>query len=697
MKKAVFSLLVAFLLITGVSMAQKPVKAGIVISVDTVVCDSLFWDMDGSTYKNSDVVMYRLNADTTYLLNLTVVKTQRVDTVMESFCSYTWHAQSIVRDTTVVDSALTKFGGCDSITTIDVVLNTVQRDTFKVVTCFDYVFGKDTLNVSGYYSDTTRNEELGCASIRVLDLNMQYEMVRVIEVENCGAYTWPLNDSTYAESTTDTTRQAAASTAECDSALVLVLDVYHLDDTVEYLVCDSLLRENKVYYVSGTYLDTTYEDGCSTHNVINLTVQDTMTRTVVVEKCGPYTWAINDSTYAESTTDDVFLPANGAAGVCDTLLTLDITITHLDDTITAAVCGGYKRNDTTYTETGTYFDTTLSASGCATHNVLNLTITPKRISTTDTLVTGCGSMGLVFTNTSRDTLKYYDSVTRQTTIVRSVYNGATFTHNSFVTVRYSSNTVNSCFDSAIYAHVRINPLAHHIEEQAGCDSYSWKFETTKVKDTIVDTVENTETIRYDTIRKNRTFSETGKDSVRVGATAFGCDSFYVLNVTINKSPVINSINGKYKVLSGEETRLYADCDQDSIKYTWSYDGKEVVADTLHVSVNANTDVTLKVENTKTHCTSESWITILYGVGIADVESVNLSLYPNPVAHVLNISSEQSVRYATIYNMMGVEVFGQTINATSGKLNLSALPQGTYSIRIELENGQTLVRKFVKTK
>lgn len=690
MKKALFSLLVAFLLISGVSMAQKPTKAGVVISVDTTVCDSMTWSVNNVTYTGSDVVMHRLNDDTTYLLNLTVVKSPKVDTLMNSFCSYRWHNFSIINDTVVVDSSKTKIGKCDSVTTITVKIHTVKRDTFSVVSCFDYVFANDTLDETGFYSDTTRDEELGCESIRTLNLTMKYEMSRVLEVSNCGAYKWNLNDSTYAESTSDTLQKPHATEKECDSLLILVLDVYHLDDTINEVVCDSFVRGENVYYVSGTYFDTTFDGVCPTHNVVNLTVMDTMARTISVEKCGPYKWSLKDSVYAETTTDTVFVSANGKAGVCDTLYTLDVTILHLEDTITAAVCGQYKRLDTVYTESGTYFDTTVASNGCATHNVLQLTITPKRVSDIDTFVAGCGSLGLIFMNTNRDTLKYYDSVTKRTTVVRSVYNGATFTNNSFATVRYSSNTVNSCFDSALYVHVRINKLARHEEKMVGCDRYVWDF-----KEYHYDTVK-TDSIT-DSISKKRTFTETGKDSVIVGKTLDGCDSFFVAAVTIHKSPVISSIEGKFKIIGDEMTRLYVVADQDDLKYTWTYGNKQKDADTLKIAVTANTDVTVRATNKKTGCYGESWITILYGVGIDNVESVNISLYPNPTVQTLNIGSDQALRSATIYNVMGAEVINQMLSGNNNAINLSALPQGTYSIRVEMENGQSAIRKFVKTK
>ena len=200
--------------------------------------------------------------------------------------------------------------------------------------------------------------------------------------------------------------------------------------------------------------------------------------------------------------------------------------------------------------------------------------------------------------------------------------------------------------------------------------------------------------------KHRVFTATKNDSIKVGVTSNQCDSFYVIAVTINPNPVVSAINGKFKVMPNESTKLYAECDQKDVRYTWTYGNQSKTVDTLVVpasSINGNTDVTVRATNKKTGCYGENWITILYGVGINDVEQVRMDLYPNPTVQMLNLNCEKQVKRIVIYNTLGVEVLSQVVNANTASLNLSSLAKGPYTLRCEFEDGKSAVRRVVKNR
>lgn len=74
--------------------------------------------------------------------------------------------------------------------------------------------------------------------------------------------------------------------------------------------------------------------------------------------------------------------------------------------------------------------------------------------------------------------------------------------------------------------------------------------------------------------------------------------------------------------------------------------------------------------------------------------VNVSLYPNPVANALNISSENNIENAVIYNILGKQVKSFTINKNEASIDISNLNTGIYILKY-LVNNTIGTQKFVK--
>lgn len=74
---------------------------------------------------------------------------------------------------------------------------------------------------------------------------------------------------------------------------------------------------------------------------------------------------------------------------------------------------------------------------------------------------------------------------------------------------------------------------------------------------------------------------------------------------------------------------------------------------------------------------------------------NISVYPNPFKDILYFSAEERVRSVTVTNLMG-QVFLEQANPGSNHLDLSHLPGGLYLIRMETEEGTSII-KAVKSK
>jgi hypothetical protein len=71
-----------------------------------------------------------------------------------------------------------------------------------------------------------------------------------------------------------------------------------------------------------------------------------------------------------------------------------------------------------------------------------------------------------------------------------------------------------------------------------------------------------------------------------------------------------------------------------------------------------------------------------------------SYYPNPTTDILNLTSVETIEDVVIYNLLGQQVIGQDVNATSLQLDTSSLATGAYLMKVTV-NGQTGTYKVIK--
>ena len=495
MKKALFSLLMALMLIPCVSMAQKPAKAGTVVFFDTTVCDSLVWDRNGSVFTSSGVNRVVIG-DTTYVINFTVNNSYVLDDTVEASCDYSWQGTTYVSDT-VVTKTLTTMHGCDSTVTLRLTLTKTNIDYFEVTTCHPYVFRGEEYSVADIYVDSARNEELLCDSVFLLSLTIEDTMMVYLPyVEVCSRYTWDINDSVYTASTITAAVLPRTDESQCDTMYALALVVGEpASDTTTVTACrsyqwsltDSLYTESTVDVFA--YKAET-DAQCDTNFVLALTILDTLHVATEDSVCGYYTCSVNDSLYTSNALDTLF-SADTTLASCDTLYTLDLKIGKKVDTVVANVCGSYiytrhfandsTAKDTVY-ETGHYFDTIVASNGCETDYVYDLTITPIRY-TVDTIDTvRCRQLSLFLLRTNRDSLIVFDAA-HPNGQVRSAVERVTIERNSVVRAHYSLNRAPSCMDSLLIFNITINKTTSDVEQVGSCGEYTWDAARRKVVDT----------------------------------------------------------------------------------------------------------------------------------------------------------------------------------------------------------------------
>lgn len=201
---------------------------------------------------------------------------------------------------------------------------------------------------------------------------------------------------------------------------------------------------------------------------------------------------------------------------------------------------------------------------------------------------------------------------------------------------------------------------------------------------------------------------TGTNSVRYnwdGATA-GDDWFFLngLNLTANQS---YTLTFKYKSSNGPdllenlEVKLGSapDVATMTLGTIISLPGIDsAVADPFETATGTFTPTTTGVFYIGFHNYSIPDQAFLYIDDISvdvtlstdEFATKNIKYYPNPIKDILNLSHNQDITSAEVYNLMGQKVLSQEINSPQAQINMSSLPTGTYIVKVKsFEQFQTL--------
>ncbi len=72
-----------------------------------------------------------------------------------------------------------------------------------------------------------------------------------------------------------------------------------------------------------------------------------------------------------------------------------------------------------------------------------------------------------------------------------------------------------------------------------------------------------------------------------------------------------------------------------------------------------------------------------------------SVYPNPVKDIVNINYSQDITAVAFYNLLGQKVLERNVNATEGKVDVSALASGTYLMKVNTSDNLQKTVKLIK--
>ena len=261
--------------------------------------------------------------------------------------------------------------GCDSLQTMVTInqngsgsVNNVQNP----IICQGQTFllpGGITVSSSGTFIDTLVGAASnGCDSIITTNLTVNPTTTSIDTQTVCDSLTW-IDGVTYTSSTNSPTFNIVGGASNgCDSIITLNLTINSfVTGTDVQTACNSLTWIDGVTYTTSTNTPTFNivggaVNGCDSIVTLNLTINTNQNGTDVQTACNSYTW-IDGITYSLSTNTPTFTFVGGAVNGCDSVVTLDLTIT-VPTTTTNIFneCEGFSVavGLNTYTTTGIFTD-----------------------------------------------------------------------------------------------------------------------------------------------------------------------------------------------------------------------------------------------------------------------------------------------------------------------------------------------------
>jgi gliding motility-associated-like protein len=370
-------------------------------------------------------------ADSIVILNL-VVNPIYNDTITVEICQGENYAQNGFNEnqTGVYTHQSLSIHGCDSLFTLNLIVNPIYDTVLnaEILEGQTYNFNSHQLNVSGTYYDTLQTAK-GCDSIFILNLVVHPNVQTLLNAEICNGETYSENGFT--ESVAGTYYQHLNTIHGADSTVVLDLVVrptyndtvnveicqgevftqYGFNETQEGVYthrslsvygCDSLFSINLI--VNPIYNDTitaeicqgqSYTEynfnvntqgvhtqrlqsvkGCDSLFSVNLIVNPVYDTIIVDSICKGSTYTLNGFNVSEAGYYTQYLQSEKG---CDSIVHLNLKTISFIDTIYAHICEGeiYNQNNFLENITGIYVDSLQSYWGCDSVVVLNLIVHPN--------------------------------------------------------------------------------------------------------------------------------------------------------------------------------------------------------------------------------------------------------------------------------------------------------------------------------
>ena len=531
-------------------------------------CDHYTWTLNNNAVYDSTGAYARHyltaqgcpSVDTLYLTMYYNSNTRYDTTVCDSIEWY-W-SDGTIGDYTASGTYLNSYDSPDGCPSVDTLYLEVRYNTntgYDTVVCDSIRWrGQPYDWTDDYLYDYTAAN--GCLSTDTLHLTVYFNTNMSYYDDACDTYTWTLNNRAVYDSTGVYLRNYFTLEG-CPSTDTLFLTIDHNTSTTIYdTACD--------FYTWSTGNGQTYTHSCvRTYNyytaemcpstdTLRLTVNYNTSMAIVVSACETYHWTRNDSIYTQTGTYLYDYATSDGCASTDTLyLTMNYNTNRADS---ATVCDSYVWNDSTYRTSGTYYYSYTTVAGCSSVDTLYLVVNHN--TNTDTALTAC------------DSYAWHDSVYTTSGVYAFAYTtdeGCPSSDTLRLTVNYNTNTG---YDAT------------------ACDRYTW------------------------TLNGNRRYDSTGV-YLRSYVAANGCPSVDTLNLTVNYNSSVSYQDSACETLTWHGMTL-----NTPGRYIYNYNTPEGCpsVDTLYLLIfHGNSgDTTIMA------CDSITW----YGTGLTYTQSTNVETY-----------------------------------------------------------------------
>ena len=352
------------------------------VDLESTICAGETVTVGSSVYSETgtytETLMSSAGCDSIVTLNLTVNEVLNT-ALQEEICSGAsiMVGNSVYTQSGTYTDVLTSSAGCDSIVTLDLMVNDAIQVALSESICpgQSVTVGSSTYSTPGTYTETLTSSA-GCDSIITLDLTVS-DAIEVSLVESvCEGQTVTIGNSTYG--TTGLYTETLTSSAGCDSIITLDLTV---SDAIEVSMVESVCEGqtvtigNSTYGTTGLYTETlTSSAGCDSIITLDLTVSDAIEVSLVESVCEGQTVTIGNSTYGMT---GLYTETLTSSAGCDSIITLDLTVSDaIEVSLVESVCEGQTVTigNSTYGTTGLYTETLTSSAGCDSIITLDLTV-----------------------------------------------------------------------------------------------------------------------------------------------------------------------------------------------------------------------------------------------------------------------------------------------------------------------------------
>ncbi|MDD3875193.1 MAG: DUF2341 domain-containing protein [Bacteroidales bacterium] len=722
------------------------VNAAFELSFNEEICfnEPLIWH--GNTYNVSgtyyDSLITPVGCDSIYILNL-IVHPSFEQTITVEICAgefYNWHGANYSVSGLYYDSLVTSFG-CDSV----FILNLKVHPDFEFVQteqiCQGEVFAwrGDNYSVAGTYYDSLLTQS-GCDSVFVLNLSVNPVFSSTANHAICQGevFAWRGDNYTVAGTYYD----SLLTQFGCDSVFVLNLSVNPVfSSTANHAICQGevFTWRGDNYTVAGTYYDSLLtQSGCDSVFVLNLSVNPVFSSTANHAICQGefFAWRGDNYTVADTYYDSLLTQSG-----CDSVFVLNLSVNPVfSSTANHAICQGdvFAWRGDNYTVAGTYYDSLLTQSGCDSVFVLNLSVNPVFSSTAnhaicqgdvfawrgdnytvagtyyDSLLTqsGCDSVFILHLQTN----PHYEIIENSEICQGSSLNwhGTNYTTQG---TYYDSLLTQSGCDSVFVLNLVINPVIefNQTEEICNRDSLFWRGDYYYFSGIYYDSLQSTsggcDSVYILNLTVYPSYEFTQIESICTGGFIFwrgnnystqglfadsmltvdGCDSVYLLNLTVFDLPIVNisGLNNFYCTYNSAVSMT-------GTPTGGTFSGQGVSGNTFSPS-NAGLGfwtVYYTYADTNTCVNTDSVIVEVDAcVGISDKQTNRFRVYPNPNDGSFYIEILENTQIH-LYNSLGSLIYSNSFEKGTHALTFAELPAGVYFLKAEGNNTLDVVRVIV---